>query len=374
MRDWIVAALLAHAALLLGVAPVCAGSRVSSESINRNLCGTLLDFTRNGGCDRRIYASALCEPRDLYVYLPPNYDPARSYPLLIWLHGYMHDEREFAQDVVAKIDRAVVCGDLPPIIVAAPDGSLTGDSHWVPFGSWYVNSQRGRFADYISEDVLGFVARNFAVAPDRSAHAIAGFSMGGFGAYSLGLKHPELFKVVAGITPSVNLRYAGPGGRYHSDFAPGGWSLRGDYSGREIVGRFYGGLLTVRAWVVVRPVWGRGPAAIERVSADNPIEILERINAHDSPQHFYIGYGRSDELNVNAQVESFLEVAARRGVHIDTRVYPEGNHSIAFMLAAMPDMFRWLKTHLGDRDATPPAEESTPSWMRPERLLEGLSK
>src|SRR5437867_2365068 len=150
------ASLLALAASLACAAQACASSHVDADAVNCQLRGTLLDFTRNSGCDRRIYSPSLCECRDLYVYLPPGYDPQGSYPLLIWLHSYTNDEREFAKDVVQLIDRAIACGQLPPLVVAAPDGSLTGNSHYVPLGSWYVNSSRGRFADYITEDVLTF--------------------------------------------------------------------------------------------------------------------------------------------------------------------------------------------------------------------------
>jgi enterochelin esterase-like enzyme len=340
------AGLIALAWLVLGVAPASAQFHRSTDAINARLHGTLLDFTQNDGCDRRIYSSALCECRDLYVYLPPGYDPKGQYPLLIWLHSYTDDECEFAKRVVPVLDCAVSSGELPPMVVAAPDGSLSGDYHWFALGSWYVNSRRGRFADFIMDDVVPFLDANFAVCHDRSGRAIAGFSMGGFGAFSLGMKHSDKFKVVGGISPAVNLRYSGACDDYMADFNPATAHLRDDYRSHEIVGEYYGGMMKIRAWMVVQPVFGRGTEAADRVAADNPLELLDRLDIQPGQQDYYIGYGKSDEMNIDAQVESFIHATTRRGIHVDSKSYQCGDHSIAFMLSALPDFFTWLKSHL----------------------------
>src|SRR5436305_1252541 len=79
------------------------------------------------GADRRIWSEALGEGRDLYVYLPPGFDPRQCYPVVFWLHGIGQDEQSFLTDGVAEIfDRAIACGQLPPVIVVAPDGSRLG--------------------------------------------------------------------------------------------------------------------------------------------------------------------------------------------------------------------------------------------------------
>jgi len=340
------AVLLALAWLAFMAPAVHAEHHHSVACINSRLHGTLLDFTQNGDCDQRIYSPALCTCRDLYVYLPPGYDSKGTYPLLIWLHSYTDDECEFAFKVVPVIDAAIARGDLPPLVVAAPDGSLKGYHHWLAVGSWYVNSDHGRFADYIVEDCVRFMESNFAVCRNREGRAIAGFSMGGFGAYSLGLKNPHRFKVVAGISPPLNMRYVGPDGRYATDYLAEGVPLRDDFRSLEVIGRFYGGMVKIRAYMIVRPVWGRGREAVERVSADNPIELLDRLQVQPGQQDFYAGYGEADELNIDAQVQSFLDIARKRGIAVESRAYPCGDHSVVFMLSALPDMFAWMKDRL----------------------------
>lgn len=77
--------------VVLGTFGLEAGSRFGRNSdiacINSRLQGQVLDFTNNHGADRRIWSPALCQKRDLYVYVPPRYDPKKAYPLFIFLHG-----------------------------------------------------------------------------------------------------------------------------------------------------------------------------------------------------------------------------------------------------------------------------------------------
>ncbi len=53
--------------------------------------------------------------------------------------------------------------------------------------------QTNNWEDYIVNDVIGQVDKRYRTEPRREARAIAGLSMGGFGAYSIGLRHSELF-------------------------------------------------------------------------------------------------------------------------------------------------------------------------------------
>src|SRR6266705_3088357 len=87
---------------------------------SRKLAGQILDYTHNHGSDNRIWSPALCKKRDLYVYLPPCYDPHKRYPLVLWLHGFAQDEVAFLKHVVPLLDEAIVCGKLPPMIIADP--------------------------------------------------------------------------------------------------------------------------------------------------------------------------------------------------------------------------------------------------------------
>ncbi|MBI3466786.1 MAG: prolyl oligopeptidase family serine peptidase, partial [Planctomycetes bacterium] len=190
------------------------------DALNACLAGRVLDFTHNHGRDHRVWSPALGLWRDIYVYLPPDYDPNTAYPLLLWLHGFGGDEEQFTRQVVFALDQAIQSGAMRPVIAVGPDGSIP--SSWKPWcqGSWYINSQQGQWEDYILQDVIGFVEQQFKIRPEREAHVIAGWSMGGFGAYNLAFKHPEQFRLMVGVYPNLNLRYADKDGHWGTPFDP----------------------------------------------------------------------------------------------------------------------------------------------------------
>src|SRR5947209_7793242 len=109
------------------------------EHINQQLCGQLVDYTHNHGTDNRIWSDALCEKRDLYVYLPPHYDPQRLYPFGIYLHGASQDEQAFLA-LVGSFDNAIASGKMAPVILAAPDGSIQGHPTLFRSASFFANS------------------------------------------------------------------------------------------------------------------------------------------------------------------------------------------------------------------------------------------
>src|SRR5262249_53295287 len=150
---------------------------------------------------------ALCEKRDLYVYLPPCFDASKQYPLMIWLHGFAQDESSFLNDVVRPLDQAIASGCLPPCIVAAPDGSLHGVRSYISAGSFFLNTKAGRFEDYLLVDVWNFLIENFPIRPEPEAHVLIGASMGGAAAFNQTLKNSDRFKVAVGIFPPLNVRW-----------------------------------------------------------------------------------------------------------------------------------------------------------------------
>lgn len=340
------------AVLVVGLAlsPARAGIRerpVNLEAINRRLAGQVIDFTHNSGVDRRIWSPALGQRRDLYIYVPPGFDPAQQYPLALFLHPFLMDEHSFVDYVVDLLDQAIVAGKLPPVIVAAPDGSIKGYPSLLNTGSFFVNSQAGNFGDYITHDVWDFLMQHFPIRPEREAHVILGASMGGFGAFNQGFKHPELFKIIIGVLPPVNLRWVNCRCRYMANFDPCCWGWRTQVDrGHEVVGRFYFGLVSIRLKRVIDPLFGRGPEALEAVKRENPIEMIDRLGIRPGLFDMYIAYAGRDEFNVDAQVESFLYRAHERGLKVTVQYDPKGRHNVATARRMFPGVLAWLGPRL----------------------------
>ena len=168
------------------------GPNLDLAEVNRSLKGRVDDYTHNHGKDRRFCSAALGSKRDVYVYVPPGYDPEKRYPIVYWLHGFAQDEKVFLE-IVGAFDKAMLDGWLPKAIIVAPDGSPKGRASFFDPGTFYINSDLGNYGDFIVTDVWNFVVERYSIRPEREAHVLAGASMGGFGAYNLGIKHREQF-------------------------------------------------------------------------------------------------------------------------------------------------------------------------------------
>ncbi len=309
------------------------------------LAGTLVDYTRNHGADRRIWSPSLGDKRDLYVYLPPGFDPSRCYPVMIWLHGIVQDERTFLANGLEGFDAAMAAGKMPPTIIAIPDGSLTGwEGPLTPQPLW-VNSKLGNFEDFVLRDIWNFVREHYPIHPDRHAHVLAGFSGGGAAAFRMGIKRRDQFGIVFGVAPPLNLRWIDCHGRYFSHFDPNCWGWRDKICGHEVVGRFYGVIL-VRLGRLIYPLYGRGPQAVAMLSLENPIEMLDRCNVQPGDLAMYVAYGGRDEFNIAAHVESFLFVARQRGLSMQTAFDPEAEHDRGVIQEFLPGIIAWLAPQL----------------------------
>jgi enterochelin esterase-like enzyme len=322
-------------------------SWVSLDRLNRKLHGRVVDFTHNHGADRRIWSPILGRPRDLYVYLPPGYDPSVAYPLILFLHGAVVDEHYFLGPFDLKaFDSMMSEGKVPPAIIAAPDGMYDGRNRINSPHSLWVNGLGGRFEDHVVAEIVPFVMRNYSIRPERSAHALLSVSAGGFGAMAIALKHRDLFGVVAAIGGPLNMRYDNRAGRYSDDFDPATFRQRTEYDRDMIIARYYGGLRRRRVKTFLEPVYGPGADMIAKVARDNPADLLAATGLERGDLAMYVNYAGRDNYNFDAQDKSFAWLAGLRGVAVDLVEAPTGRHDLVYIERAEPPTFLWLGQHI----------------------------
>jgi len=141
------------------------------------------------------------------VYLPPQAAHARV-PALLYLAGLTCNEETFmikagAQRVAAELGLALIAPDTSPRGAGVP-----GETESWDFGvgaGFYLDasvapwSKHYRMESYLTAELLPLVAQELAV--DSRRLGIFGHSMGGHGALTLALKHPDLFKSVSAFAP-----------------------------------------------------------------------------------------------------------------------------------------------------------------------------
>ncbi len=318
-------------------------SWVNADRLNRKLHGELVDHTQNHGQDRRIVSPILGMPRDLYVYLPPGYNPALAYPLIVFLHNADVDEHGFLDPSnLRKLDRMMASGEIPPAVVCAPDGTYSGKNRLNSTHSLWVNGNGGRFEDHLVQEVVPFMMRTYSIRPEREAHAVLGLSAGGFGAMGAALKHRDIFGSVATLAGPLNMRYDDAEGGYSADFNPATYRESTDYDPDAVIARFYGGLLKRRVKRYLGPVYGDGPDALQRIIGDNPADLLATTNLQPGELSLYVNYPGKDNYNFDAQDQSFAWLAAQRGVGVQQAEVPRGRHTLRYLRRTQPQAYRWL--------------------------------
>ena len=150
---------------------------------------TLQAFSQNGTVVESIaFKSKSGETMKYSVYLPANYTTSqRSYPVVYLLHGYSDDETGWIQFGEADqiVNKGIVEGKFPACILVIPDGKVT----------WYCNSydRKITWEDTFIQEFIPYVEKEYRIRAKKEFRAIAGLSMGGYGALKLSMKHSDLF-------------------------------------------------------------------------------------------------------------------------------------------------------------------------------------
>ncbi|MDR6127001.1 MULTISPECIES: S-formylglutathione hydrolase [unclassified Sphingomonas] len=247
------------------------------------------------------------------VYVPPH-APGATLPVVWYLSGLTCTHA----NVTDKGEYRRACAELGLILVA-PDTSPRGDG--VPddpdgaydFGlgaGFYVDAtqtpfdRQYRMWTYVTEELPALVAAHFPV--DMTRQGIMGHSMGGHGALTIGLRHPDRFRAVSAFAPIVA-----------PSQVPWGKKALGGYLGDDAV-----------AW--------------RRHDAVALIEDGARVPA------LLVDQGEADQfLEEQLQPERLATACADAGIDLTLRMQPGYDHSYYFIGTFMADHLRWHAERLG---------------------------
>ena len=331
--------------LLISISGFTADRRL--EKLNRAMHGRIVDHTNNHGCDFRQYSSVLCEKRDLYVYLPPCYDPSKKYSLIVWFHGAFGDEQGILTGHgIKEYDEMVANGCAEPAIIALPDGTYCGTNQITSQHSFWINGRGGNFEDHLFIDVIPFVLKNYPIKDGRQHHAIGGLSAGGFGAVSIGLKHRDYFSATAALSAPVNMRYNTVSGRYFKNFDPCTYCWREEYKPNQIVGRYL--MIPLRAKNLLEPVFGPREIVMNRILTENPADLLATTNLQPGELKIHLHAAGWDNFNFDAQSESFVWLAKCRNVNVEYHKDNKAKHMVGYFKRNMGHAFKWLAEQVSE--------------------------
>ena len=153
--------------------------KIHSEALKNNMVGEETD-------------------REVCIYLPPSYfDCEKKYPVLYYLHGHGEGPRSWFLVSGLEFDKVAEKTKQEFIVVYVDGAAQNG-------GAFYVNSPvSGNWEDYIVNEVVSYVDKTYRTLANKDSRGILGFSMGGFGALNLGMRHPNVFGAAYGMSPGL---------------------------------------------------------------------------------------------------------------------------------------------------------------------------
>jgi S-formylglutathione hydrolase FrmB len=235
------------------------------------------------------------------VLLPVDYNqPAaktKQYPVLYLLHGLFGHYTNWL-DKTRLVDYTAGSD----VIIVMPEGN----------DCWYTDSATvptDKYESYIVQELIPDVEKRFRASSARERRAIAGLSMGGYGALKFGVKYPEKFVFAASMSGALEAA---------------SWT-EADLKGLEAI------------WQKLLPVYG---APDSETRAANDLDKLyreltkERIAALP---FVYLDCGTDDRLLQTNR--SFADILVKQNIPHEYRQLP-GNHSWTYWDAQVQEVLR----------------------------------
>jgi putative tributyrin esterase len=234
-----------------------------------------------------LFAPSVNSISKYYVILPDGYAKGHErYPVVYLLHGLRGDYTNWV-----KLTNLVHYAQEYRLIIVTPDAK----------NGWYTNSpfvKNSNYEDQIVNDVIPAVEKKYRIIQTKYNRAIAGLSMGGYGAVKLGLKYPGKFFFIGGISPSIQF----PGGLEDSVIVAR-WSTESTTNIRELFGK-----TRTDAW------------------NDNDIfSLAEKANGKSLP-YFYLSVGSQDGIiEIVGLTHDLANVLRKKGAEFEMHESPGGH-------------------------------------------------
>jgi S-formylglutathione hydrolase FrmB len=290
---------------------------------------------------KSLASAALGVEKNVVIYLPGGYESStKRYPVYYYLHGLGGDEKNWTEK--GKLDQTADALGLEAIVVMpdGDDGFYADSAKPVDYdacikdgtGLFFPERKRketciraSKYETYITKELVSFIDTTYRTIPTREGRAIAGLSMGGFGALQLGMRHPDLFAAAVSHSGIDALLYAGP-----FPYEKGKVTLATD------VKNWGKGIGELGAWM--RGIFGPDLATWQGY---DPATLIAKLDPKTGPA-LYLDCGTEDEFMLHNGMQYLHDLLVERGIEHAFYIGP-GHHSFDFWSVRVKSSLEWLR-------------------------------
>ena len=143
--------------------------------------------------------------REAYVYLPPEYDSSKKYPVLYLLHGIGCDRGQWRyMSLNEMLSNMIYMGELQPIVAVIPSIVPKDGLNKDTFSAENIEAFT-KFEDEFIKDLEPYVLANYGVSSKREDTGVCGLSMGGMEALRLGFAIKDHFNYIGSFSAAPTL-------------------------------------------------------------------------------------------------------------------------------------------------------------------------
>lgn len=139
-----------------------------------------------------IFSQKMQKKVAVSIILPSDYNSENRYPILYLLHWWGGNNESYISSGLMPRSE---CNHM---IIVTPSADT----------SWYVNSVSDpsiAYYDFMVQELFPYIDAHYSI--DSVHQAIAGFSMGGYGALMIGLQNPQRFSFIGDLSGTVNVPF-----------------------------------------------------------------------------------------------------------------------------------------------------------------------
>ena len=236
--------------------------------------------------ERKIKSSFVNEEMK-YTIITPKNNTKDNIPCLFLLHGLRDENKDWLEKgkLLENYISLLKKGEINPMIFVLAASGREGQS-------WYSNFATEKNCQY-EDYMIGELVPEIKTRLPKSPLGIAGFSMGGYVAFKLGIKYIDIFKVIGSFSGAINL-------------------IRMSVNRRVIrlfqfiyIPKFFFNNVDKKQFVKVFGSWGY------KILKEDPYSIIKYMKAEKlNNKYFYASVGIEDRVN-HLMLQQWLDVMGR---------------------------------------------------------------